>query len=103
MFIIDLFLKPVFWIIMGMLYLIMIYSARYWAQDLNLQMNWWKWLLSAAWFILLSLSLAGGMTLIGEGETQAGLYFLGLFLLIDIILGVGLWRLITMKSKKKRV
>jgi len=96
----DLLLQPLFWIIMGMLYSLMIFSARYWAADLKIPMNGWKWLAAGFWFLLLSLSLAGGMTLIGEGEVHAGLSFLALFLLICLIMGVGLWRLLTAKRKK---
>ncbi len=95
----DMFIQPVFWIIIGMLGLLMITSAKYWLSDLNIVMKWWKWLLAGAWFVLLSLSLAGGMTLIGEGEQQAGLYFLGFSLLIILLLGVGLWRLLARKKK----
>jgi hypothetical protein len=97
---IDIFITPLFWIIMGMLYALIIYSARYWAKDLGLKMNWWKWLLSGLWFILLTLSLAGGMTLIGENEVRGGLYFLGFFLIISLILGVVLWRILSVNRKK---
>ena len=87
-------LGPLFWIVMGLLYALIIVSARVWAQDLGLQMNWWKWLLVAGWFCMLNFSIGGGFTLIGEGEQRAGLYFLGLFVTISIIAGAGLWRLL---------
>ncbi len=87
-------LEPMFWIIMGVLYTAFVIGVRYWFQDLNLKMTWWKWLLSAFWFFILNISIAGAFTLMGEGEKIAGLRFLGFFGIISIILGVGLWRLL---------
>ena len=88
----DIFIQPLFWIFMGVCYTMMVLSAQYWAYDLGVDMNRWRWLLAGVWFVFLSLSLAGGMTLIGEGEQLAGLYFLGFFLLLALLMGVGLWR-----------
>jgi len=90
-------LEPLFWIIMGILYTVFAISMTYWAKDLKLKMNWWKWLLSAIWFILLNITIAGGFTLIGENETRAGIYFLGVFGTIFIVLGVGLRQLIKLR------
>lgn len=87
-------LGPLFWIIMGLIYALVIAGAKIWAKDLGLKMTWWKWLLTALWFTMLSTSLAGAFTLFGEDETRAGYYFLGFFMVINIILGVGLWRLL---------
>lgn len=93
-------LGPVFWIIMGLLYAFLIYGARIWLQDLNVKMNWWKWLLISFWFIILNVSIAGGFTLIGENEGKAGIYFLLFFVSLSIILGVIVWRIITIGRKK---
>ncbi len=90
-------LEPLFWIIMGILYTVFAISMTYWAKDLKLKMNWRKWLLSAIWFILLNMTIAGGFTLIGENETRAGIYFLGVFGTIFIVLGVGLRQLIKLR------
>ena len=86
--------EPLFWIIMGFLYTIFMISIKYWAEDLNFNMNWWKWTMLSVWFILLNITIAGAFTLIGENETRAGLYFLGVFGTTLVILGVGLWRLL---------
>jgi hypothetical protein len=86
--------EPLFWIVMGVIYTIVAISARYWAKDLALQMNWWKWTLVIIWFVLLNITIAAGTTLIGENEQRAGLYFLGVFGTLFIVLGVGLWQLI---------
>jgi hypothetical protein len=86
--------EPLFWIAMGVLYTLFAISAVYWAKDLKLKMNWWKWTISAIWYILLTLTISGGFTLIGENELRAGLYFLGVFGTIMIVSGVGLIQLI---------
>ena len=82
------FFKPIFWIVMGLLYALIIAGAPSLAQDLGLQMSWWKWILSAAWYIFLSYTFAGTFTLLGEKEPGAWYRFLGFYLIITIILGV---------------
>ncbi|MFO8236517.1 MAG: hypothetical protein R6U04_14055 [Bacteroidales bacterium] len=99
--IIEIFLEPLFWVIMGGLYVFTFYSATLWAQDLGIKMNWWKWTLTALWFLFLTLSIAGGFTLIGENEARPGLYFLGFSLIITFILGVILWRILTFNKEKE--
>jgi hypothetical protein len=86
--------RPLFWIVMGLIFALMIAGAPVWARDLGLQMTWWKWLLAAIWYALLSLGIAASFTLMGEKEPRAGQYTLGLTLVIMIILGVGLWSLL---------
>ena len=87
-------LRPLFWIVMGLLYALMIAGAPVWAEDLGLQMNWLKWLLAALWFVLLSMGIAAGFTLMGEKEPRAGYYITGLSVIVMIILGIGLWLLL---------
>jgi hypothetical protein len=90
--------EPLFWIIMGILYTLLALSARYWAKDLKLNMNPWKWVLAAVWFILLNVVIAGGFTLMGENEPRAGRYFLIVFGTLCLVLGVGLWQLVKPKQ-----
>jgi len=97
----KIFSEPVFWIIMGLLYALIGYSAKLWAKDLGLKMNWWKWLIAWIWFLILSLSIAGGFTLIGENEVRPGLYFLGSSLVINIILGFIVWRIMNVQPKNE--
>ena len=98
--IIEIFFKPVFWMLMGALYAFIFFSASLWAKDIGLKMNWWKWTITAIWFGILSLSIAGGFTLIGENEVTPGIYFLGTFLVLSIILGVLLWRVLSVNKKR---
>ncbi|MBW6480483.1 MAG: hypothetical protein K0B37_13730 [Bacteroidales bacterium] len=87
-------LGPLYWIIMGVIYSVNLAGFYYRTKDSKIQMTWWKWLFSVLWFIGINVVIAGGFTLFGENEMRAGLYFTGLFGIIFIILGVGLWRLL---------
>jgi hypothetical protein len=87
-------LRPLFWIVMGLNYLVVLASANSWIEDVGIAMTWWKWLLAILWYGFLNFCFAGGFTLIGEKEPRAGFYFLGFSLLLTIILGLGLWGLI---------
>ena len=87
-------LRPLFWIVMGLIYALTIAGARIWAEDMGIPMNWWKWLLAAIWYCILSISIAAGFTLLGEKEPGAGYRLLGISLIIIIILGLGLWHLL---------
>jgi hypothetical protein len=89
------FFKSIFWTTMGFIYAITIAGARYWAQDLGLSMNWWKWLLIAIWYCVLSLAFAGGFTLIGEREHKAGGRFLVFTGTIAAAFGVCVWLVVS--------
>ena len=88
------FAKPLFWIVMGLLYALMIAGAPVWAEDIGIPMNWWKWLLAAIWYCLLSVGIAAGFTLMGEKEPRAGYTIAVLSVVVMIILGIGLWLLL---------
>ena len=94
MFLYSTMMRPFFWIVMGLIYAMIIAGAPVWAEDLGLQMNWWKWLLTAIWYALLSYTFAGSFTLLGEKEPGAWYKFMGFHLIITIILGIGLWFLL---------
>lgn len=84
----------VYFLIVGVLTSLVIIGARAWAGDLGLKMSWWKWLLAAAWYLLLIFFVFLDFTLIGEGETAAGLKMLLFQAVILIILGVALSRVL---------
>ena len=88
------FFKPIFWVVMGLIYTLTALSAPIWATDLGLQMSWWKWLLAAVWYVLINFSFAGSFTLLGEKEPGAWYKFLIFHLIITIIFGVIVWSLI---------
>ncbi len=66
------FFKPIFWIVMGLLFALIIAGAPIWAQDLDLHVTWWKWCLAALWYVLLSFSFAGGFTLLEKKSQGRG-------------------------------
>ena len=88
------FFKPVFWIIMGLIYALIIAGAPLWAEDLGLNMTWWKWLLTAIWYGLLNFTFAGGFTLLGEKEPGACNKFIRFNMIIVIATGAVLGFLI---------
>ena len=88
------FFKPIFWVVMGLIYALIIAGAPIWAQDMGFQMSWWKWILTALWYILLSFTFAGSFTLLGEKEPGAWYRFLCFHLIVTIILGAIIFILI---------
>jgi hypothetical protein len=92
------FFKPVFWIIMGLLYALIIAGAPLWAKDLGLHMTWWKWILAVFWYGLLSFTFAGGFTLLGEKEPGACYKFIRFHMAIVIVSGAVLGFLIKQYS-----
>ena len=84
-------IRPLFWVVMGFIYALVIAGAKTWAIDFGIEMNWFKWLLAAVWYVVLSFSFAGGFTLIGEKEVRAGVYFLVSMMVITIVLGIVLF------------
>ena len=75
---------------MGLLYALIIAGVPLWAHDLGLNMTWWKWILSALWYGLLSFTFAGGFTLMGEKEPGACYKFIKFNMIIVIVSGAAL-------------
>ena len=71
-----------------------IIGAITWAKDLGLNMNWWKWSLTAVWYFLLLFLVFAAFTFMGEGEPAAGWKTLGIAALLMVLLGTGLVRII---------
>lgn len=86
--------KAIFWVVMGLIYAVTIAGAPVWAEDLGLQMTWWKWVLAALSYALLSFTFAGSFTLLGEKEPGAWYKFMGFYLSLSIILGAITWFLL---------
>ena len=89
----------IFWMIMGALSVLVGIGATLWAKDLGLKMNWLRWILVVAWYLLLMLTVASPFTLIGENEAGAGMRIIPFLLVPTIILGVGLWRLLKVEPR----
>jgi len=84
----------VFAFIVGLLTGAVVVGAISWAKALGLKMTWWKWLLSALWYLLLLFLLFAAFTFMGEGEVSAGWKAIGISLVILVVLGAGLVRIL---------
>ena len=80
----------IFAFIIGLLSGAVLIGVVTWAKDLGLHMTWWKWLLSASWYLLLLVLLFAAFTFIGEGEPAAGWKTVGISIVVMVILGTGL-------------
>ena len=80
--------------IVGLLTGAVVVGAASWAKALGLRMRWWKWLLSALWYLLLLFLLFAAFTFMGEGESLAGWKTLAVSGVIMVILGTGLFRIL---------
>jgi hypothetical protein len=84
----------VFAFIVGLLTGAVVVGATSWARALGLRMSWWRWLLSALWYILLLFLLFAAFTFMGEGEVSAGWRTIGISVVLMVILGAGLARIL---------
>lgn len=87
---------------MGVLYTVFILGMAAMFRDMNIKMNWWKWTLVLLWFILLSIILAGGFTLIGEKEMRAGLLFMAVPGAVMLVAAVVLGRFLLRSADEEK-
>ena len=87
----------IFAFIVGLLTGAVVVSAITWAKALGLTMTWWRWLLSALWYLLLLFLVFAAFTFIGEGEPAAGWKTVGISTVLLVILGAGLVRILKAK------
>jgi len=92
------FTSGFFWLLMGMLAVLVGAGFKAFAEDRGWALNWWKWLLTILWYVIFSLSFFAWGTLIGENEASAGFRMFLFGMVVSLILGVGLWRLIAAKQ-----
>jgi len=78
----------------GLLTGAVVVGANSWFKALGLRMRWWKWLLSALWYILLLFLIFAAFTFMGEGEVLAGWKTLGISVVLMVVLGAGLVRIL---------
>lgn len=88
-----------FWLINGILLVLIVFAVNYFAEDRGWIMSWWKWLLMGIWYLIFSTSFYAWGTLIGENFPGAGFWTLLSGLFVSVILGVGLWRLLGINPK----
>jgi len=88
-----------FWFAMGILFVLVAWAFKTFADDRGWRLSWWKSLLAILWYAILSLSFYAWGTLVGEGESSAGfkLFLIGLF--VSIVFGAGVVRLLMHNPK----
>ena len=87
----------IFAFLVGLLSGAVIVGAIAWTRSLGLKINWWKWMLSGLWYLLLLFVVFASFTFIGEGESKAGWKVLGISFVILFVLGAGLARILLAK------
>lgn len=90
----------IFWFLMGILAVVVGCGFNEFAKARGWVLTWWKWALSAVWYVIFLMGFYAWGTLIGENEAGAGFKFFLMTLFISIILGVALWRLLPINPQK---
>ena len=91
---------PIFWMIMGALFVLVAVGIPLWMIDKGIVMNKVKWTLLIIWYLFLLLTVSAPLTAFAENEAVAGYRMALVFGVVAIISGVGLWRyLLASKSK----
>ena len=87
--------------IVGVGTIIGLYCLNFWVKDRRgRQINWWQWILVAIWVLTLFFTTMFIFTSLGENEARAALTGGGFLLAISVILGIGLYRVLFVMSKK---
>lgn len=84
----------VVWILMGAISVLVVLGAIEWFKGAGILMTWWKWLITAIWYILALMGLSAPFTLMGEGESAAGWKLFLFSLPIIIITGFVVFRIL---------
>ena len=88
-----------FWILWGVVLVLVGAGFKTFAEDQGWKLTWWKWVLSVLWYGLFTINFYAYGTLAGENEGSAGFRLMLFGLFISLILAVGLWRLLVLGSK----
>ena len=88
-----------FWFIEGIFACLVVIGLKTWAEDHNIPMPFWKWILFGFWILFFGFTIAFVGTSIGENEMVAATKGGIIFGIISIISGVGLWRIIKIGKK----
>jgi len=91
------FNSGVFWFMEGIFAVLAIVALKIWAQDKNIPMPLWKWLIVIAWVLFVSTCVAYVGTSIGEGEPNAALMAATFASVIAAISAVIVWRLLKVR------
>ena len=95
------FASGFFWMLMGVLLVLVAAGFRAFAHERGWVITWWKGLLALIWYGIFTLSFFAYGTLAGENEAGAGFRVLLLGLFVSLVLGVGLWRVLAARPKAR--
>lgn len=95
------FNSGMFWFIEGIFACLVVIGLKITMEDRGIPMPLWKWALFVLWILVLGFTIAFVGTNIGEKEMTAAKLGGLVFGLLSIVTGVGLWRLLTLKSHTK--
>lgn len=90
---------PLFWFLSGIIFVVIAFGFKAFAEDRGWVLNWWKWLLTGIWYLIFCTGFYAWGTFIGENFAAAGFRTFLLFFFISLILGVVLWRILAAKPK----
>lgn len=88
-----------FWFLNGIIFVVIVFALKAFAEDKGWAMPWWKWLLASVWYLIFCTGFYAGGTLAGENFPMPGFRLFLVDMFISLILGVGLWRLLSFKPK----
>ena len=91
-----------FWFIEGIFACLVVIGLKITMEDRGIPMPLWKWALFVLWILVLGFTIAFVGTNIGEKEMTAAKLGGLVFGLLSVVTGVGLWRLLTLKSRLKK-
>jgi hypothetical protein len=98
----HLFNSGMFWFIEGIFACLVVIGLKITMEDRGIPMPLWKWALFVLWILVLGFTIAFVGTNIGEKEMTAAKLGGLVFGLLSAVTGVGLWRLLTLKSQLKK-
>lgn len=91
------------WIFVGAFGVLVYFGLKTWFEDLNIPMNWWKWVLTAVWYIGVMMGIAAPFTFMGEGEVGAGWKMLLFTIPLIIVTGVAVYRILLIGKEKETI
>lgn len=89
-----------FWMAMGLIQVLVVTGAYEWLKHYKKSVSWWQMALMYGCFLSFALVIAGSFTLMGEYETQGGLYFMGFLGLPHVIIMALLAKFFVFKKAK---
>ena len=88
------FLSGTFWFLEGIIVCVILAGLKFWFDDRDIKMVWWKWLLVVMLILLAGFTIAFAATSLGEREPTAALLGGTVFGVATIVFGAAVRRLL---------